>query len=162
MSRPRELLGKIFGRLTVQSRAENSINGQTRWVCLCSCGVTKIVYGSHLVRGLIRSCRCLQREGGWTNTTHGHTKPKRSPTYISWQNAKRRCVDPNNNRFEYYGARGIKMCKRWFNSFENFLSDMGKRPAGKTLDRKNVNGNYTPKNCKWSSMIEQRNNRRKK
>jgi hypothetical protein len=72
-----------------------------------------------------------------------------------------RCTNPNVDNFERYGGRGIKICKRW-HRFENFLADMGHRPAGKTLDRINSNGNYKPSNCRWATPLEQRHNRRKR
>lgn len=74
---------------------------------------------------------------------------------------KKRCVNPNASDFRYYGGRGIKLSRRWLR-FENFLADMGERPLGKTIDRKDPNGNYTKRNCKWSTRKEQRANQRKK
>lgn len=71
---------------------------------------------------------------------------------------KRRCYDPNNHKYQQYGARGIAVCERWM-SFDNFLADMGPKPAGMTLERKNVNGHYTPKNCIWASPKTQANNK---
>lgn len=89
--------------------------------------------------------------------THGHTRNGgwRSPTYHSWKSMRRRCSDPDDKD---YGGRGIGVCKRW-DKFEKFLSDMGERPAGKTLDRINSNKNYSPSNCKWSTASEQQNNK---
>ncbi len=71
----------------------------------------------------------------------------------------RRCTEPNNRSYRFYGARGVTVCKRW-KRFENFFADMGPRPAGRTLDRKNANGNYTPGNCRWATPLVQRHNRR--
>jgi hypothetical protein len=68
-----------------------------------------------------------------------------------------RCTNPNADNYEYYGGRGILVCDRWFD-FENFLEDMGSRPDGKTLDRKDCNGNYCLENCRWATLDEQRNN----
>lgn len=93
-------------------------------------------------------------------TTHGHTtKDKASSTYSKWQGMKTRCYNPNSNRFKYYGGKGIIVCDRWLNSFENFLEDMGECPEGLTLDMIDSNKNYEPDNCKWSTLEEQSRNR---
>jgi hypothetical protein len=70
-----------------------------------------------------------------------------------------RCLNPNYDKYPFYGGRGITICERW-NSFENFLADMGERPEGLTLDRRNNDGNYEPSNCRWATALEQRHNRR--
>lgn len=69
-----------------------------------------------------------------------------------------RCTNPNHNRWQYYGGRGITICKRW-RKFVTFLVDMGEKPKGMSIERINNDGNYTPKNCKWATSIEQRHNR---
>ena len=82
----------------------------------------------------------------------------RTPTYYTWKMMKQRCQNPRATSYEYYGGRGIKVCDRW-QSFDNFLEDMGERPEGKTLDRfPNKNGNYEPGNCRWATRDEQRAN----
>jgi len=80
------------------------------------------------------------------NTKHGYSpRKKRTPTYRTWLSMMTRCMNANSNDYKrWYGGRGITVCKRW-KKFENFLADMGERPEGKTLDRKNPNGNYTSK-----------------
>lgn len=83
-----------------------------------------------------------------------------TPTYASYMNMIQRCYNPNNMLYSYYGGRGIKVCANWLESFDNFLNDMGERPAKRTLDRINVNGNYKPSNCRWSTRLVQSRNRR--
>ena len=75
--------------------------------------------------------------------------------YNSWYSMKERCLNPNKDNYSAYGGRGIKICDRWLESFDNFVDDMGKRPEGTTLDRIDSNGNYEPSNCKWSTYSEQ-------
>lgn len=91
--------------------------------------------------------------------THGESRyPNRTPEYNSWLMMRNRCANPNNNRFEFY--RRIKVCERW-NSYENFLADMGRRPSARhTLDRIDNNGDYYPKNCRWASDEQQTRNSR--
>lgn len=99
--------------------------------------------------------------GNQLRLKHGHDRAGGvvSQTYDTWRCMRRRCEQPSNNRYYLYGARGITVCARW-QSFENFLEDMGERPAGKTLDRINTDGNYEPSNCRWATMKEQAANRR--
>jgi hypothetical protein len=96
------------------------------------------------------------RRMGKANKTHGmcHT-----PTYRTWKGVLQRCGNPNHVHYEKYGGRGIKVCDRWC-SFAKFFEDMGSRPLGKTLDRKNVNRGYSKRNCRWATLEEQANNRR--
>ena len=90
--------------------------------------------------------------------THGMSG---TPEYQAWIDIKHRCFNPNHKRYSDYGGRGISMCDRWKNSFEDFLADMGSRPTAKhSLDRIDNNADYSPKNCKWSTKAEQDNNKR--
>ena len=88
---------------------------------------------------------------------HGHTK---SPTYGTWKAMRQRCSNKNVRCWDRYGGRGITVCERWANSFSNFLADMGEKPTGKTLDRKDNSLGYFKENCKWSTCGEQARNRR--
>jgi hypothetical protein len=72
----------------------------------------------------------------------------------------RRCIDANNKDYKNYGARGITVCERWVESFDSFLADMGERPKGLTLDRKDNDGHYCPENCEWATRLQQCHNRR--
>src|SRR5262245_16393376 len=104
----------------------------------CDCGTGKVVLRTSLKTGQVVSCGCWNEEKKYQ---HGHTLEKHSPTFNSWDNMVQRCTNPKRKEWKNYGGRGITVCERWL-SFENFLADMGERPAGKTLDRKNNNGNY--------------------
>ena len=159
------MIGKIFGRWTVLSRAESpkSPSGRTRpyWACRCACGTEKAIEGGSLMRRLTRSCGCLQRELLRAPRKHGHAKKGHvSKTWVSWNKMLVRCNNPKADKFAYYGGRGIRVCERW-DEFANFLADMGERPANRTLDRIEVNGNYEPGNCRWATQKEQTRNTRR-
>lgn len=154
-----------FGRLIVLSLEDPPVysNGRRklRWICRCDCGTQKVVGHGALRRGQTQSCGCLRKEiAKQQMTTHGQGRAgNRSATWYSWIGMNSRCHNPNSTGFKNYGGRGITVCERW-RKFENFIADMGERPKGTTLDRINNNGDYEPKNCRWTSMCLQRRNKR--
>ncbi len=162
------ITGQRFDRLVVMRRVENWRGRRARWICVCDCGNTTEVCGSKLRSGHTRSCGCLQREvcaemgsiGSCGNTKHGHARTGIfTGAYRSWTAMKARCTNPKNNRWYRYGGRGISVCGRWQDSFENFFEDMGARPTGYTIDRyPDNNGNYEPGNCRWATPKQQRAN----
>lgn len=157
MSKLIDLSGQQFGRLTAICRNDNDKRGRSMWLCICDCGNEKIIRIDHLRNGSIRSCGCLQKEKA---TKHGYYKKNKTiRTYRIWRHVISRCTRQNNQRWEYYGGRGIKVCKRWM-KFENFLEDMEEAPNGLQLDRINNNGGYCKSNCRWATPKQNSRNRR--
>jgi hypothetical protein len=147
-------VGDRFGRLTVIKRL-SSRRGRKVWKCRCRCGRIKAVLDQHLKIGSTRSCGCLQRQRA---TSHGLS---RSAEYVVWKNIKSRCYDRNQPAYRNYGGRGIRMCKRWFHSFEAFLEDMGPRPGlSYSIDRIDNDRGYRKSNCRWVTATDQNRNRR--
>jgi len=145
------LVGKIFGRLMVISRSNNS-GKHTMWLCRCNCGVETVVSSNNLRSGNTRSCGCYRKEYiSKKNTIHGM---RRTRTYMKWCGMIRRCTNKNTDRYERYMGRGITVCDSW-RKFENFFNDMGECPAGLTLGRINNDGNYGPDNCRWETKQQQ-------
>lgn len=157
-----DIVGKSFGRLTVISQHGKDSKHKTMWLCVCECGVTKVIRGQSIVDGVVVSCGCYNKDVLIERQTkHGHNPAiRKSRTYQSWANMIQRCTNPNNTNWGNYGERGITVCKRWRLSFVNFLKDMGLRPKGTSIDRIDVNGNYEPGNCRWATKSEQGFNKR--
>lgn len=158
------IIGKRFNRLTVVELSETVGNDGTYfWNCRCDCGRMVAIRGTCLRTGHTKSCGCLRNEKLFNRSyKHGHAhRGEISRTYNCWTDMKKRCTVKNSQNYRFYGGRGITVCDRWTNSFENFMEDMGECPEGLSLDRINPNGNYEPENCRWVSMeIQHKNTRR--
>lgn len=159
-----DLTGMKFGRLTVIEQVGHRLIGKRKrpfWLCKCECGKEKEIASESMVAGMIRSCGCLAKELIRKRCiTHGESIGyKMSKELKAYQGMKDRCYNPNATKYYTYGKRGIKVCNRWLESFDNFLKDMGRCPKKKTLDRIEVNGNYEPSNCHWATNGEQARHR---
>lgn len=154
-----DLTGQRFGRLIAVEYGYDQ-GKVLKWLCKCDCGNIKIVPTSYLRSGDTKSCGCYNKEGSskksFKHGGHGSTE------YKTWRTMIDRCTNENVLQYKYYGARGIKICERWFD-FANFIEDMGKKPdMSYSIDRIDVNGNYEPSNCKWATKTEQAINQRMK
>lgn len=145
-----------FGRLTALRWCKKS--GRSAWVVRCDCGAEKTVWTCGLRTGAVISCTCLRKER-FHNRTHGLSG---TTCYRHWQAMKERCHRPTHKDYPNYGAKGIRVCKRWRgkNGFVNFLEDMGPKPEGMSIDRINYRGHYSPKNCQWATNVQQAKNRK--
>lgn len=158
MGRLIDIKGKRFGRLLILNKVKAKNKAGAYWLCVCDCGNKTIVHSGNLRLGHTKSCGCLKKDNP-PNYKHGKSQIH-DRTYRTWIGMRQRCNNLKSNGYKNYGGRGIKICERWHN-FENFFSDMGERPQGKSINRINNDGNYEPDNCEWATQKQQRRNSRK-
>lgn len=152
-----DLTGQRFGRLRVLSIAGKNKHSQLLWRCKCDCGEECVSLGFVMRRGEKQSCGCLQREAiASVNRSHGMAG---TPIYAIHHAMMQRCYDKNSHAYDRYGARGINVCEKW-QTFEGFYADMGDKPDGMSLERKDNDGDYCPENVVWATAKQQANNTR--
>lgn len=144
-----DLAGQRFGLLVVVEEVGLAKEGAIFWRCRCDCGGEITTRGTQLRRGRARSCGCSRISHGLGGTR----------IYDIWFQMKRRCEDPSSRDYVHYGARGIRVCERW-QDVRIFMADMGVPAEGETLERRDVDGPYSPENCCWVTQKEQTRNAR--
>lgn len=152
---PLKTVGEPFQVFFSRKNRPGYYRWHARFVCSCGKQFDALIQNVH--DGKTTSCGCLSRRRkiGIASVTHGLSKTR---TYKIWAHMRKRCTDKKHNRYWSYGGRGIVVCQRW-ESFENFLADMGECPAGRSIDRINNDGNYEPSNCRWATYKQQNRNR---
>lgn len=142
----KDYVGKVSGLLTV---VRTYRDGGITWVdCICECGGKKTTRPSSFKSAKNMSCGCLNMASGLVM----------SPTYHTWAGMKARCSNSNHRGYKDYGGRGISVCERW-QTFSNFYEDMGEKPDGMEIDRKDNDKDYEPFNCRWVSRYDNIRNR---
>jgi hypothetical protein len=147
-----------FGRWSVLGAA-GKVRGNVLVACRCECGTERNVRLKRLESGNSKSCGCWRDDN---LTTHGMTKSsvrEQSREYWIWNSMKNRCGNPKYKHYKDYGGRGIKVCDRWM-EFVNFFADMGEKPEGKSLERRDNDAGYSPENCYWADRATQNSNKR--
>lgn len=145
MPAPKDITGQRFGRLVARERRPDS-----SWLCLCDCGEERVVKTGKLTTGHTGSCGCSRRRFPQKTGDLRHI----------YRMMIKRCHNKDHHAYSRYGGRGIRVCDRWLNSYEAFLSDVMPRPSlSHTLDRKDNEGDYEPSNVRWATRSEQQQNR---
>jgi len=167
-----DLTGKKFGKLTVLKMNDERIHKEIQWECKCDCGNENIinVRGHNLRDGSIKNCGCERKKGSITTVKNNEfyindDSPFKEKLYHVWKGICHRCCNPKDKHYIWYGERGITICNEWRNDengFHNFYywAINNGYEVGLSIDRIDVNGNYESNNCKWSTDIEQCNNKR--
>jgi len=157
--RIKDITGQKFNFLTALSFVGKTL-GKSKtsiWLFKCDCGIEKEIIASSVKNDSIKSCGC--KKNNLIRTARSTQPMFGSPEYISWKSMKSRCDNPKNPDYENYGGKGVTYDPSW-SKFEAFYADMGDRPEGLTLDRRDGESNYTVANCRWATAVEQSSNKR--
>lgn len=158
-----DLTGQRFGKQVALEKVGSSKDGRATWLCRCDCGQEITTTSANLIRGHTKSCGCFRKERVTeAHQTHGDgSHINRNRLYHIWADIKNRCNSPNCRAYKNYGGRGIHVCEEWqnYSAFKQWAFQNGYNEE-LTIDRIDVNKDYSPSNCRWVSKHEQCQNKR--
>lgn len=159
-SRKIDMTGIRYSSVIAVKEVGITASRDTKWLFICDCGNNFEANGYYVRSGKVKDCpSCAAGRVRIASVKHGLSN---TAEFSTWTDIQTRCYNKNAKAYSSYGGRGIKVCVRWLESFDNFINDMGNRPANKSIDRIDNDGNYEPSNCHWATVSQQQRNKRNK
>lgn len=159
LAKHEDAVGKRSGSLVIIGITSSEKSRGVYYICNCDCGMTVVILSSRVKSGHSTKCSKCGKDDFDSKTYKVRHGMSHTSTYRIWDGMRRRCTDPKDKSYGRYGGKGITVCDRWLESFDNFLEDMGVRPDGLEIDRIDSKGPYSPANCRWVTRQENLKNR---